>query len=159
MAVTLERPSEKANKILNAPQPQIEIRQYQPEDYDAALALWQQSGQRPFSSEAVDRLMAGGGDALVAELCGEESRVVGVGLWSHNGDMAFLWRLVVDQSVRRCGIAQSIVERIEQDVRKAGFAALGLLARDANEPAQALYTGRGYKRRQELEFWAKRVEG
>lgn len=129
------------------------IRAYHAEDHPTLVALWEAAGMRPFSAAQVDRLRAGGGNALVVEIA---DTVVGALLWSHNGMIGLVWRLTVHPDCRRRGIARRLLHRAEADIRAAGFAGMGLLVREANAAAKSLYAGEGWQRNDDMEFWGKR---
>jgi ribosomal protein S18 acetylase RimI-like enzyme len=115
--------------------------------------MWGASGQRPFSAQSIEKLMDGAGNALVAEA--ESGEVVACAFWSHNGDMAFLWRLVVKETYRGQGIARMLVHAVEEEIQQAGFEALGLMVRVPNEPAKCLYRSEGYEHMSNTEYWRK----
>ena len=156
----------------------ITLRAYQEVDYAQVLALWEQAKLRPFTEAEVLRLLASGGQALVAlrdtNECKDEDKnevranrnyssedavtqVVGVVLWSHNGSIGILWRLAVAETVRGRGIATRLLDRAEQDIRAAGLSGVTLLTRVDNTIAKGMYTRRGYRWNEHLEFWGKKL--
>ncbi len=133
------------------------VRTYTPDDFDAAFALWEEGNLKPYTAAEIERLLQSGGGALIAELPDAAGilRAVGVLLWSHNGQVALLWRLSVSTAHRRRGIARTLLHRVEADVRAAGFPGILLLTNRANTGAKALYTQEGWRHREQSEFWVK----
>lgn len=133
------------------------VRDYRPEDYPSLLSLWQSEGRNPFTVEHIERLLASGGGALVAETQAVEEdaagEVIGCLLWSHNGRGAFLWRLAVAPAYRRRGVASSLLQRAEQEIWQAGFRRLGLLVHSSNEAAKSLYARLGWTYGDGMETW------
>ena len=131
------------------------------------LALWEQANLRPFTVMEVERLLCSGGGALAAvwredaggsganEAAGE--RVIGIVLWSHNGSIGILWRLAVDEIARGQGVATRLLDRAEQDIRAAGLSGVSLLTRVNNGVAKGMYSRRGYRWNDHLEFWGKKL--
>ena len=142
----------------------ITLRAYEETDYAQVLALWEQAKLRPFTEAEVLRLLASGGQALVAvgytgDYSSEDAgtHVVGVVLWSHNGSIGILWRLAVAETARGRGIATRLLDRAEQDIRAAGLSGVTLLTRVDNTVAKGMYARRGYRWNDHLEFWGKKL--
>lgn len=135
------------------------VRAYRPEDYSACAHLWEIAKLRVHTPQQIEALLAGAGGALVAEARDEDGkpRVVGVVLWSHNGDIAMLWRLAVAPEYRKRGIARALIHRAEQDVKAFGLDGICLLTRNTNAAARALYTSEGYTHKEIHEFWGKKL--
>jgi len=133
------------------------VRPYRPADFEAALALWEEGKLKPYTAAEIERLINSGGGALIAELPDGTGilQAVGVLLWSHNGQVALLWRLSVSTSHRRRGIARTLLHQVEADVRTAGFPGMLLLTNRANAGAKTLYTQEGWRHREQSEFWVK----
>ena len=126
----------------------IELRQFTMADYDAVYALWRDAGpgvnlrssdQRDEVSKKLTRdpdLM------LVAEGGG---RVVGVIMGAWDGRRGWLHHLAVDRDHRRCGIAQTLVNQVEEHLRAKGCLKVNLLVFRDNEAARHLYAELGYQ--------------
>ena len=154
-----------------SPQP-IVIRSYQAADYPAVLALWEEAKLRPYLEAEIERLLGSGGGGVVAVARREEpedaaksnsletktgEQVVGIILWSHNGSVGILWRLAVAEHQRGRGIATKLLDRAEQDIQAAGLSGVTLLTRVTNTVAKSMYSKRGYKHNDHLEFWGKKL--
>ena len=141
--------------------PQIRIRPYAPGDFPAMHAVWIEADLHPFTEIEVDRLLNGGGGALVAEAVAPtgESAVVGTLLWSHNGQSAWLWKLAVAHHYRHQGIARRLLRQVEQDAAAIGLSGVALLTRETNTAAQRLYTREDWKKSAVHQFWGKRLTG
>ena len=167
--VRAERPASKAAPSSDADAPLSEqsattrVRPYAAEDYDTVLRIWETSGLRPFKPCEIERLRTGGGGALVAErpddgACSSCPHVVGVLLWSHNGQTAYLWRVAVAPEQRGRGVATAILHQAEKEIRAAGFLRIGLMTREHNLPARALYAREGWTHVEDVEYWHRRLD-
>lgn len=133
------------------------VRPYAPADYPVIAALWRTVGVTPFTETELARVLAMEGGILIAEQsgAGTDAEVIGVVLWTHNGRNAFVWRLAVAERHRGRGVATALLHQAERDIQAAGFAKVGLLVRDYNATAKALYTRHGWSRSADLETWWK----
>jgi ribosomal protein S18 acetylase RimI-like enzyme len=145
--------------VMEAQATRLIIRAFEEADYPAIVAIWQTTGQRIFTAAQLTRLLRCEGGALVAERHeeGGAPEVVGVLLWGHNGQAAYLYRLAVAQAHRKLGIASALVAQAEADIRAAGFVRIGLHVYDANTPAAALYRAHGYELRDDVGYWSKNL--
>ena len=136
------------------------IRPYREDDYGSCAALWEDAGLRVHTPQQIRLLLSGAGGALVAEIEDEagERQLIGAALWSHNGQMAMLWRLTVASAFRGQGIAKRLLHRVEQDARQIGLGGLSLLTRETNHAAQSLYRSQGFHHNTQHQFWGKRLE-
>ena len=160
----------------------IQIRAYRSADYTFVLRLWEEANLRPFTEIEMERLLTGGGAALVAvqQADGSDSvpsqsagirraceapaanptaqeQIVGVVLWSHNGSIGILWRLAVAEIARGQGLATRLLDRAEHDIRAFGLSGVSLLTRVNNTIAKGMYARRGYRWNDHLEFWGKKL--
>ena len=136
----------------------IVIRRFALRDHAALLAIWAETKQKAYSLEEIARLRRIEGEALVAEARNADGmlEVAGVVLWSHNGQKAYLWRLAVAPAHRQKGVATRLLDRVEGDIRAAGFREIGFHVHERNAAAQRMYLQRGYQRLVEVGNWAKK---
>ena len=73
-----------------------------------------------------------------------EGRLAGVAIGSFDGYRGTLRRVAIDAHLRRRGIASSLVSALEERLIERGARLLRLHVERENEPAQALWTARGY---------------
>jgi len=141
----------------------IVIREYRSEDHAALLALWAEADLHPFTEPEVERLIASGGGALVAEswdtaAFAASGVLAGTLFWSHNGHIALFWKLAVRSRFRQRGVARRLMARAESDISDAGLAGVALLTHSSNVPARCLYKSQGWTHRAHNEYWTKRLK-
>ncbi len=140
--------------------PCIAIRSYVPGDYPQVYGVWEEAELHPFTEPEVARLLRCCGGAVVAEATHPDGTVaiVGVALWSHNGQSAWLWKLGVRCRYRHQGVARRLLRQVEREVADADLPSIGLLTRRTNQPARTLYTREGWTNNTQHEFWGKRLD-
>ena len=138
----------------------LTIRRYEPDDHAALLEIWATTGQTAYSPAEIAHLRRIEGDALVAEWQDERGRreVVGVVLWSHNCQKAFLWRFAVAEKHRQKGIATALLQRVESDILAAGFSHICFHVHERNAAAKQFYLKHGYQEIKPVGYWGKRFD-
>jgi len=138
------------------------VRRMVAEDYGDVLDLWERAGlasvrgRGRVSREAVRRqLRLDSSVFLVAEA---EGRIVGVVLGSHDGRKGWISRLAVDPEFRRRGIAQDLILKVEEALRKRGIRVFSALILKANKPSQRLFTKMGYRGNPFILYVSKRLD-
>lgn len=121
-------------------------------DYDSVMALLGNSSglalRSADSPEATKRyLERNPGLSFVAKY---DTRIVGCVMCGHDGRRGYLQHLAVDSSYRGRGIGTALVERCLAELSRLGIDKAHLDVLVANEPAHRYWTGRGWKRRDEI---------
>jgi ribosomal protein S18 acetylase RimI-like enzyme len=126
----------------------ITIRQFRLDDYDRAVALWQQAGLsvRPGDDRAsIARLLERNpGLSFVAVAGGD---IVGTVLGGFDGRRGYIYHLGVLPRLRRRGIARRLVREVEQRLAALGCPKLNLSVADDNAAAIDFYRSIGFEKR------------
>ena len=122
------------------------IRNYQSSDYEAiARNLKNDGGYDPVwdgQSNFESLVAENPANILVAEVDG---KVVGSVLIDQFGaDLAFLYRLIVDEDYRRQGIAGQVIEAAHHELRARGAREVALFADSDRPELLKYYRGKGY---------------
>lgn len=132
------------------------------EDYDAVVGLWGRAGLasvRRFgrdSREAVQgQLESENCVFLVAE---EEGRIIGVVFGSHDGRKGWINRLAVDPEFRRRGVAQDLILKVEERLKKKGIQVFSTLIFKSNRSSMNLFSKMGYKADPSILYLSKRPD-
>jgi ribosomal protein S18 acetylase RimI-like enzyme len=138
---------------------EIVVRPFEPGDYDAVLALWQE-GRLPLKPDGrdsrkaiLDQVRQPQVIFLVAERNG---RVVGTVLATHDGRKGWINRLAVDSGLRRRGIGRRLVFEAERRFSALGLHIFACLIEDGNDVSMELFERLGYTKHPEIIYFAKR---
>ncbi len=144
----------------------ITIRPVVIEDYDGIYALWNSTEQsrramNPVddSREGIERyLKRNPTTCFLAYPSDDADRIVGVVLTGHDGRRAIVHHMCVHPDYRRRGIAQMLIEKAEDALRKEGITKIfGLVFKD-NDPANAFWESQGYTLRTNLNYRNKSLD-
>jgi ribosomal protein S18 acetylase RimI-like enzyme len=121
------------------------IRRCLPEEAEAVLALWRESGATVSATDTVADLRRAVEDSpawvLVAESGG---RLVGSVIGSFDGWRANLYRLVVRPECRRRGIGRALVEEVTRCLARQGARRVCALVEKDHPLAMGFWAGIGY---------------
>jgi ribosomal protein S18 acetylase RimI-like enzyme len=121
-------------------------------DYDAVMALLRSSpglALRTVDSRgATERYLARNPGLSFVARCAK--RIVGCVMCGHDGRRGYLQHLAVDPEYQRRGIGTALVERCLAELSRLGIDKAHLDVLVANEPAHQYWTGRGWKRRDDI---------
>jgi putative acetyltransferase len=128
------------------------ISDMQPDDYDAVLALWQESegvGLTPSDNrEAVHAFLARNpGLSLVAR---HDRQIVGAVLCGHDGRRGYLYHLAVAREHRQQGLGRSIVEACLLRLGSCGIAKATIFVYGHNDIGNRFWRNVGWKDRTDL---------
>jgi len=135
------------------------IRELSIDDYDALIALWEESGlpYRPAGRDArghIARELEGPcAIFLVAEIDGE---LVGAVLGTHDGRKGWINRLSVAPKHRRKGIGRALVQAVEKRLEEIGIEIVTCLVETWNESSMAFFKAIGYVRHDDIVYFSKR---
>lgn len=134
------------------------IRPARPEDYDAIVHVWRESGLKVAatgreSKASFDRQLAAFGELYLVAT--DEERVVGVVLGTHDVRKGWINRLAVLPTHRRRGIAAALVRRCDQRLRSMGIEIVSALVEPPNEASCAVFEKLGYRTDVEVVYFRK----
>jgi ribosomal protein S18 acetylase RimI-like enzyme len=125
----------------------VVLREFEWEDYDAALAIWREAfgGLKPEDEREPLRrtIERNPGLFMVAVLDG---RVVGTAIGTTDGRRAFLYHVAVSASARRRGVATALVRAVASRTWAAGTGVIHLRVEGSNAAAIAFYERLGFTR-------------
>ena len=128
-----------------------------PADLDAVLALWggarSEHASTPDAPADVARLI-GLGSLLVAE---EDGAVVGALIAAFDGWRGNMYRLAVEPSRRRRGLALALVEAGEASLRERGARRVTALVGRGDTAAEGLWAAAGYADDREIGRWVRNI--
>ncbi|BBK33867.1 ribosomal protein S18 acetylase RimI-like enzyme [Stella humosa] len=133
----------------------MEVRNYEPGDFAALVALWQACGLHPSRSDtpgSLERKLERDPDLfLVAELDG---RLVASIIGSYDGRRGWINRLAVAPELRGQAIGRGLVDLVERRLAERGCDKVNLLVEPDNRQVVDYYDRLGY-RTDELVFMEK----
>ncbi len=137
----------------------IEIRELTIDDYEALVALWDETGlpYRPKGRdrrEAVARELAQNSSVFLA--AEEDGMLVGAVLGTQDGRKGWINRLAVRPSHRRRGIGRALVNALETRLQSMGIEIVGCLIEDWNESSMAFFARLGYVHHPDIAYYSKR---
>jgi len=135
------------------------IRELSIGDYDALVALWDESGlpYKPAGRDArghIARELEGPSSIfLVAEVDG---KLAGAVLGTHDGRKGWINRLSVAPKQRRKGIGRALVRAVEERLAGIGIEIVTCLVETWNETSLAFFEAIGYVRHDDIVYFSKR---
>jgi ribosomal protein S18 acetylase RimI-like enzyme len=130
----------------------IEIAEFEPDDYDEAMALWQAT--EGLTLREVDSrqsvlvyLARNPGLSFVARDTGE---LVGAVLAGTDGRRGYLQHLAVARPYRGKGLGRMLAERVIEALSARGIEKCHLMVRCENEPAKAFWQHLGWTLREDI---------
>ena len=124
------------------------------DDYDAVLALWNASltSVRPLedSRESIARYLQRNPGLSVVAQC--EGNIVGTILCGHDGRRGFLYHVAVCETMRRQGVAQTMLNACIAGLRSEGINKFSLVAFKHNQLGNAFWGSQGVHIREDLNY-------
>lgn len=132
------------------------VRPFGPDDIAEVRILWSRCeglGDGPGDdAEALTRFLARNpGCSPVAV---EDGAIVGAALCGHDGRRGFLYRVGVDPSMRRRGVARALAQHAFDALRREGIARAMLFVMTESVEAQNFWIAMGGRRRDTLGLWS-----
>lgn len=122
------------------------IRRCLPDEAEAVLALWRESGATVSATDTVEDLRRAVADSPAWVLVAEEGgRLVGSVIGSFDGWRANLYRLVVRPECRRRGIARRLVQEVTRRLAEQGARRVCALVEKDHPLAVGFWSGIGYR--------------
>ena len=141
---------------------EIQVRSLRLDDYEALIALWIRAGL-PYepsgrdSRASVSAQMKHDPELFLGAF--RENKLVGVVIGTFDGRKGWVNRLAVDPRERRKGIAESLIETVENALRDRGAHVMGVLVEADNAGSIGLFQNCGYVLRQNIRYLTKRDSG
>lgn len=139
--------------------PNVLIRKFRIEDYDALIVLWNHAKLR-YKPKGRDRrnkiereLKRGTTIFLVAET---GSKLVGSILGTHDGRRGWINRLAVDPEFRQQGVARMLVTEVEERLSELGIEIVACLIEGWNLESMQAFERLGYIRHPDVVYFSKR---
>ena len=131
-----------------------------PKDYEIIFELWINAGdgihlRHSDEPEEIEKKIVRDPDLfLIAELDG---KVIGTVMGGFDGRRGFMYHLAVAPEHRRKGIANSLVDALEERLREKGCTRYYLLVTKDNDAAIRFYETRGWENMDDLYALAKNL--
>lgn len=139
--------------------PNILIRKFSTEDYNALIKLWNDSRlpYKPKGRDSKDKiefeLKRGNALFLVAEING---KLVGSILGTHDGRKGWINRLAVAPEYQMQGIARRLVDKVEGWLHKLGISIIACLVEDWNMNSKKFFESLGYNMFADIVYFTKK---
>jgi len=138
----------------------VEIRKLTIKDYDAMVKLWERAGL-PFkpkgrdSEEMTKKQMREFSDFFLGAF--DKKRLIGVVIGSYDSRMkGWINRLAVDLEFQRQGIAQRLIEKAEEALKRHGTLVFCALIETQNNESVRLFQKMGYTLHRKILYATKR---
>jgi ribosomal protein S18 acetylase RimI-like enzyme len=137
----------------------LEIKELQPDDYDAMIDLWVRAKlpHRPKgrdSREKIAEQIERDGDLYIGAFDGEN--LVGVVIGNYDGRKGSINRIAVAPERHREGIALVLIEACEKALKKRGVEVISTLIEVPNDPSVAMFKKAGYVHHDDIIYMSKR---
>ena len=120
------------------------MRRMQPQDVDSVATMEQRIFTDAWSREAFAREIAER-NSMPTVICDEEGALLAYMIAWFVADEAHLGNIAVSPSMRRRGLAQRLLDGLQDQARTRGTVSIFLEVRVSNKAAQELYEGNGFK--------------
>ena len=145
-----------------APGHDITIAEFTMDDYPVVHVLWQRSDlwMRPSDGPQATLLKLSRDPELFLVARDASGRVVGTVMGGWDGRRAYVYHLAVLPEQRRRGVADALMDELEDRFRSLGALKAKTQILVDNEVSRAFFSRRGYVREDDCEPWGKElVEG
>lgn len=139
---------------------QIEFRTLTIKDYESMIKLWKRAGllfkpRGRDSKRMIDRQMKAFPEFFIGAF--HQDKLAGVVIDSYDGRMkGWINRLAVDPSYRRRGIAEHLISRAEEALKRCGAEIFCVLIETPNEESVKLFQKLGYVTHKDILYVTKR---
>ena len=124
---------------------EAQIRAYHPDDRDAVISLWQESGlTRPWNDAKLDIA-----DKLTVQsdlffVMFDAGALVGSAMASFDGHRGMVYYLAINPKSQRQGFGRQLMMHVETALAAKGCRKINLMVRSENQPVQDFYDALGY---------------
>lgn len=140
---------------------ELRLREFTMADYEAVDVLWRRAGlwMRPSDgAEQVVLKLTRDPDLFLVACAGE--RLVGVTMGGWDGRRAYVYHLAVDPEWQRRGVADRLMDELEERFRAKGALKAKLQIVVGNDASMAFFAARGYRLETDCTPWGRElVEG
>ena len=138
----------------------LEIREFTPADYEAALALWKRCEGIGLSDAdspcAIKKLLARNpGMSFVAVLDGE---LIGTSLCGHDGRRGFLYHVAVDPKHRGKGFGKQLAQTSLKALEAEGIQKCHIMVFHNNESGKEFWKNTGWIPRPDIDVLSYNIE-
>lgn len=138
----------------------LEIREFTPADYEAALALWKRCEGIGLSDAdspcAIKKLLARNpGMSFVAVLDGE---LVGTSLCGHDGRRGFLYHVAVDPAQRKKGLGKLLAQTSLKALEAEGIQKCHIMVFHSNESGKVFWKNTGWIPRPDIDVLSYNID-
>lgn len=114
--------------------------------YDAAIALWHNSGlTRPWNDPEADlRRAVSGSTSSVLAAVGDDGCLLATAMVGHDGHRGWVYYLAVDRAARDRGLGRQMMDACEVWVQSRGVPKIQLMVRTTNKAVMGFYEHLGY---------------
>jgi len=140
----------------------VTVEQFTMDDYAVVHVLWQRADlwMRPSDGPEATLLKLTRDPELVLVARTEDGRVAGTVMGGWDGRRAYVYHLAVAPERRRSGVADALMDELEERFRALGAVKAKLQIMADNEVSKAFFAHRGYLYETDCEPWGKElVEG
>jgi len=138
---------------------EIGLRPFEMADYEAVDALWRRARlwMRPSDgAEQVALKLTRDPDLFLVAVAA--SRIVGVTMGGWDGRRAYIYHLAVDPEWRRRGVADLLMDELEERFRAKGALKAKLQIVTGNDASLAFFAARGYRLESDCQPWGKELQ-
>ena len=137
----------------------VTIAEFTMDDYPVVHVLWQRGGlwMRPSDGPEATLLKLTRDPGLFLVARNAEGRVVGTVMGGWDGRRAYIYHLAVAPELQRQGIADALMEELEERFRALGALKAKLQILVDNETSKAFFAHRGYLLESFCEPWGKEL--
>ena len=124
----------------------VQVRRATIDDADALVALWDAATEPtriPSDGKAIERLLARDPDALLVAV-DDVDTIVGSVIVGFDGWRCHLYRMAVDATHRRAGIATALIDAAAERARRVGAVRLDAMVDKGNADGIAFWSSRGF---------------
>ena len=137
----------------------VTIRPISYDEVEHLIRLWSEAGLpiKPEGRDTIENLRTQfleSPDLFIGAFA--EGIMIAVVMGSDDGRKGWINRLAVMPEWRRCGIASTLIEACEAALRRRGRQIICTLIEEYNDVSKDLFVASGYKREDEIIYYAKR---
>lgn len=135
----------------------FEYREMNAGDYDACIALWEQTEGMGFLESDTEQslkfyLERNPGISFV---CYEDNKIIGAVLGGHDGRRGYIYHLAVDKNYREKSIGKKLLELTLEKIKYSGIKRCLIMLRSDNKENKVFWLRNGFFQRDDLQLFSK----